>query len=211
MHPPLTLMILAGAIALAAAPFVLRILIARVMGRPIGSRVAAGTPDEIHLLEAAASAWNRPDEVQKYELPLRTKGFQPVGVWRVKELPGVVVALMVDEPHAILACVYEHPVAGIWCELVVRSNDGSVLCVSSSKPTGLDAMPGHTRLHRRGASAEALLVALAQRSESSPRIPIHAAQARERFEAAWAEHTAWRRTKGISTAEVVQVAARRIA
>jgi hypothetical protein len=199
------------AVTLLSLPFVIRILIAATRGREIGARSLAKQPDTIELVEAEASAWNRLADIQALEQPLIARGFASAGVFRIRELPGVVVQLLVDEPHRVLACLYEHPTSGIWTELVVRTSDGGEHIVSSNRPTGLAPRPQVTIEHVRGGGIEAMCVVLERLNEIAPRVPVRVSEARERFERAWAEAIAYRKRVGISTAEVVQVVTRRSA
>lgn len=211
MSVPFPLLLAFGAVMLLSLPFVLRIVIAATKGRAIGARSLAKQPDTIALLDAASTAWNRLGDIQSLEQPLLARGFISAGIFRIRELPGVVVQLLVDEPHAVLACLYEHPIAGVWAELVVRSTDGAELIVTNNRPTGLSPRPSVTIVNVRGGSAEALCVTLARQGGHAPRTPVTVEAARATFEQAWADSVAYRKSVGISTAEVVRVAARRIA
>lgn len=208
---PGSLVIAFIAVTLLSLPFLIRILIAATHGREIGARSLAKQPDTIELLEANISAWNRLAEIQALEQPLLARGFASAGVFRVRELPGVVVQLLVDESNAVLACLYEHPTSGIWAELVVRTTDGGEHIVTSNRPTGLSPRPGVTIENMRGSGSEALCVVLGRQTEPAPRVPIRVSLAGELFERAWAEAIAYRKRVGVSTAEVVQVVSRRSA
>lgn len=200
-----------AAIAVLVMPFVLRLAIAAIAGRAIGERALARQPDTIALVAATPAAWNRVREVQALEQPLLARGFQSAGVFRVRELPGFVLQLLIDEPHAVLACLYEHPLAGVWAELVVHYQDGTELDVSNAKPTGLAPRPGKTILNVRGGGIDALVAVLEKQHATVARRPVSVADAPARFEAVWAESIAYRKSNGITTAEVLSVAARRSA
>jgi len=188
---------------------VLLALVARVFAGAIGKRALSKQPDEIHLVARSSLAWANAEETHAFASQLEASGFDDAGVHAVTELPGVIVQLLVHAGDAITACVYEHPRVGHWVELVTRYTDGRTCSFTTSKPTGLNARPGHPVFHCPGASVGDLLArTLADRPKGSlvPALPSDAAA---KFERGWAESLAWRKAHGVQVGEVARVAARR--
>lgn len=186
-------------------------LIARLFGRQVGRAALARQPDHIHLVAAGPDAWKRAEAARALAAPLLAQGFADAGVHRIPEMPGVVVQLLAEPREGFLAVLYEHPIAGSWSDVFTRYDDGSSCTFTSSKPTGLEPRPGHLLLHMPGAAPPALLERARKERPAGARLAHEAAGAVAIFEQGYAESMAWRKHRGISTAEVVNVAQNRAA
>src|SRR5262245_20828440 len=94
------------ALALVLVRPLMRVIIALVGGREIGSRALAKQPDQIHLMRTGETAWKHPDAIEPLVRPLLDAGFRDAGIYTVDELPGVVIRLLVEPAAAFLACIY---------------------------------------------------------------------------------------------------------
>src|SRR5215212_5706154 len=122
----------------------------------VGETAMAQQPDEIHLEQESEEVWVDRGEAEELALSLRRLGFEEAGVYRIREMEGVVVRLMAHPARSIAACVYEHPQAGHWIDLVCEYSDGRSVTFTTSRPTGLDQRPGTQTINAPGTEPEAL-------------------------------------------------------
>ncbi|HVP14600.1 MAG TPA: hypothetical protein VMS88_03590 [Terriglobales bacterium] len=183
-----------------------RVLVALAAGRAVGKAALQGQPDRIELREANLQSWKDPDAAQRLTEPLILLGYEQAGSFTVPQLPGVVVRLLVHVRECVLACVYEHPRAGHWVELVTRYVGGTSFTVTGSPDSGLAPRPGHTVIHLPGTAPAALHERLLASRPPSGKEEVDASRARRNFEEAFAEGMAWRKSHGVSTGEVVKIA-----
>jgi hypothetical protein len=190
-------------------PIVKRLLVfglARLIGRAIGQAALNQQPDEISLSPTGKNAWKKANDANHLAESLLTRGFRDAGVFRIEEMPGVVVQLLAKPEECFYAAVYEHPQVGCWIDIATRYTNGDGSTFTTSKPTGLAPRPGHPMVHSPGTGPLALYArarAERARGEMHPATVEHAV---EDFEASYAESTAWRKAKGISACEVAEVA-----
>jgi hypothetical protein len=181
-------------------------LIANVFGKAVGEAALASQPDRIHLHAAGPEAWKRPDAAMRHTSALIEAGFQDAGVHTVDVMPGLVVQLLTHPAEAMVAAVYEHPVAGSWLDVVSRYADGRSCTFTSSKPTGLDPRPGHMTFHDPGAHAAALVDRMRGERPSGVWVAITPGEVKQAFEQAYADHMTWLKNRGVSRREVAAVA-----
>jgi hypothetical protein len=202
---------LGALLVLALLKPVFRILIAMIGGKAIGAAALARQPDEIHLQRTGVTAWKKYDAVAKVSTVLASRGFEDAGVYSIAEMPGVTVQLMAQRSDGFYAAIYEHPLAGVWFDVVSRFQDGTSATCTTAPPTALQPRPGHASFNMRGAdTAEVLDKAVALRPRR-PLVDVSAAAAVGEFERAYAEQMAYRKQAGISTGEVVGTAMRKVA
>ncbi|MBI1797834.1 MAG: hypothetical protein HYR74_12385 [Candidatus Eisenbacteria bacterium] len=203
-------------LALVLWPFVRRALAllilrgaVRTVARGIGEDALARVPDRIQLERRNATAWSNRAAADALATPLLDAGFEDAGTFAVGAMPGVICRLMVEPRDAIGAAIYEHPKAGTWLELVTRYADGATASFSTLKPTGMAPRPGHTSVHAPGTQPLALLERMRAERPLKTLAPLTAATYPRTFEAAYAEHMAWRKRMGVSAEDVVAVAKNR--
>ncbi len=196
-----------AAVLLFARPL-LRVVIALVAGRAIGRSALAKQADRIHLVPSGPTRWQAPQEPQRLAQPLLSLGYQDAGTFTVRELPGVVLRLLAHTRDSVMAVIYEHPKAGHWVELVTRYTDRTSFSVATSRDTGLAPRPGHPVVHAPGTDPARLHARMTAARPQGIIEPVEPAALPARFEEGYAEAMAWRKAHGISTAEVVKVAAR---
>jgi hypothetical protein len=189
---------------------VAKVLVARAAVRAaladVGERALAKQPEAIRLEPAPGLVWK--DEVAARFMMERllALGFDDAGTFTIPELKHIRVRLFARPADRIGAGVYEHPKAGIWCELFSRYEDGGSATFTTTPARGLARRPGHVVVHAPGTSPDALLArALAERRPEGL-IVIPAAELPRVFEAAYASAAAWRKKQGISAEEVAKVA-----
>ncbi len=206
-----TLWWLAALVALFLLRPVLLWAIAHAFGAAIGRKALSKQPDHIHLSRKNHLAWTKFDAARVLVQPLTEGGFEDAGTYTIDELAGVVVQLLVHTGDGLFACVYEHPKAGTWMELVTRYQDGRSCSFTTSAPTGLEPRPGHPVFHVPGTPPGDLLAkALAERPKGAIKV-ITPLTAQQQFEDAWSDGMAWRKHHGIKAREVARVAVRRAA
>jgi hypothetical protein len=179
------------------------------VAKDIGDQALARLPGRIRLVRSNDPAWNDPAAAGALANPILGAGFEDGGTFTIEEMPGVLCRLLVDSRESIAAVVYEHPKVGVWLEMVSRFTDGTTLSYSTLKPTGMNARPGHSANHAPGKGSLELLERMRSERPLKPLQPLSVATYPRTFEAGYAESMAWRRKKGVSAAEVAQVAANR--
>lgn len=183
-------------------------LLAAWFGRTLGGIALARQPDQIHLDPVSADSWSDFETVSDLGRPFTQQGFESAGTFRVEEMPGVIVQLLAHPAQRLYAAIYEHPQAGHWIDVVARYEDGSGATFTTSPPSGLDARPGHLVVNAPGTAPRALLDRVLFERPAGALLPATAATAARDFEDAYGEETAWRKGRGISAAEVANVARR---
>jgi hypothetical protein len=166
-------------------------------GRGIG-------PRRIHLRRIDAPA---EDEIEDCVRQLERLGYQRMGDYEIDEMGGLRLVGFTDPSAGAMAALYDHPVAGVVCDLVVRYQDGSALTVTNA-PTGheLDQREGHPRVFRPGVSIPELQRILASERRMEPTRVWSREEWAAGFERAYAEDMEWRLAKGVSGDEVRRVA-----
>jgi hypothetical protein len=185
--------------------FVVWKLFSATVLREIGRRGVANTPAEIHLertsLSSDAEARIRGDRGQLVAL-----GFEEVGDFSVREMPGVSVSILVHPPSSVVASIYVHPRAGSWSELLTRYEDGSAASASSVRTTGLNPRPGHLSIREHGARVDSLYRRLLTERPQKPMRSVSPSSAVAEFERGYAEELAYRRTHSPTMDELRAVA-----
>ena len=208
----LNIAILIGAlVVLALAMSVLLPIIARVFAGTIGKEALSRQPDEIHLTRAIGQTWSNARAANALAEPFLALGFKDAGTHRVQEMPGVIVRLLAKSEESFYSAIYEHPRAGVWFDLVARYQDGSSSTWSTATPSGLKDRPGHAIMNLPGGSPQAVYERARSERPRGMLKPATADEAVADFESAYAESMAWRKSRGLSAAEVARAATRKAA
>jgi hypothetical protein len=142
---------------------------------------------------------------------LERRGFDMAGGFRIAEMAGVVVHFLVKDTDAAVAVVYEHPKAGVWCDLYSRYRDGTSFTVTSAPAGGsLEERPGHPSVRAPGQPPAMLHARLLNERPAGELQSIPASAIAHHFAQAYAESTAWRKQRGISAQEVRGAALERV-
>jgi len=162
-------------------------------------------PDQIRLIAAPQHAWSDASAVEAYAKPLRALGFTEAGAYTVDVLP-VAIRFLLDGPGRMYAAIYEHAKAGVWLNLIALYEDGTSSTFTTTRDRGLEKRPGHPITYCTGASADQLHATLRRQLAASPAPRSLSASAIVReFEQAWADGIHWRKSRGVSIAEVASV------
>lgn len=188
-----------------------RIVLAAIFGHSIGEAALKRQPDTIHLRAVELSKFRHPGRVQSLATEYEQRGFENAGSFTIPEMPGVHLQLLVHTEDCMLATIYDHPVAGVFYDVVNRYADGSAWTYTTARETGLKHRDNVRMTNLPGAEPTALLdTARRERPQAGLRA-CTAANAVADFEQAYAEYMAWMKNRGISTGEVVAVARRKVA
>ena|SRR5205085_8037887 len=180
---------------------IIAVLALRFLAKTAGDKAIAKQPDEIHL---APVSFGPTPGMAAIAAQLAARGFAEAGTWSIAELSGVKVQFLLDAPHAVYACVYEHPQAGCWAELVTRYQDQSGATFTTRPPTGLSPRPGDYVEHAPGVALETLCERMLRERPQKPMLTLDAAKLPQLFEAAWAQQIAWKKQHGTSPREMAR-------
>lgn len=188
------------------ALFLVTLGAAAVVSRAVGRQALSDTPDTIHLEKAAAGAWQNAGAVLPLLAPLAQRGFHDAGVFRVPEMPGLTLQLLVRSDEGLLAAVYEHPTIGHWVDLGARFADGGSVTYTTSAPSGLGERPDHPIHNFPGLAVTDLLAQARTGMPKRPLAPVTPFTAPKLFEQAYAESIAYRKKRGVSLGEIAEIA-----
>jgi hypothetical protein len=204
---PIVPLVLAVVVLILLRPL-LRVVIALLAGRAVGRSALRKQPDRIELREAGLQAWKDGAAADRLTEPLLLLGYEKAGTFTVREMPGVVLRLLVHLRECVLGVVYEHPQAGRWVELATRYAGGTAFTVTSVADHGLALRPGHPVTHLPDVGPATLHSRLLALRPPNAMERIEAGRAARVFEQGYAEAMAWRKSRGVSRAEVVRIAVR---
>lgn len=123
----------------------------------LGPTAVAQFPDQVHLLLTPLNEFAFLDRVRMAHEGLTSEGFRDAGAYRIDEMPGVGVVLMVNARARMTATVYAHERAGVWVEIVTRYEDGSRWTHTTLEGNGLSTRPGNMLVSLPGVSLAELL------------------------------------------------------
>lgn len=205
-----TILILAAILVL--LPFVRKLLgaaigsaVGRLFAKAVGGEALSHQPDTIHLSPAGTQPWNDASAASAISDPLLGRGFEDAGTFKIQEMP-VVLRLLAHPGDSLIAAIYEHPQAGVWCDMVARYEQGNSITFTTAKPSGLDHRPGHPTVNAPGLSPLALLARIRAERPQGLLKPATAEMAARVFEESYDESMAWRNHRGVSAREVAEVA-----
>ena len=169
----------------------------------VGRQALARQPDRITLTA-------RPDppgaEAPRILGGLTREGFSPAGSFAVAEMGGLPIHFMVKPAESAVAAVYEHPKAGVWCDLFTRYQDGTSFTFATARMGGgLEQRPGHPVVRAAGLDPAAGHARFLRERPARAMKSFAAAEVPRMFADAYAESIAWRKQRGISGDEVAKV------
>jgi hypothetical protein len=198
---------------LAVAYFVIKRLPAEILNRvvmwvigktgleAVGKKALSSQPDRI-TLDGRPAGSSRPEASNAIE-SLQKRGFGPAGTYSVREMQGVIVHFLVKPTDAAVAVVYEHPKAGVWCDLQTAYQDGTSFTLTNAKMGGgLDERAGHASVRAPGLPPVILHLRLVRERPQGEMRQISAGEIVKHFTDAYADSMAWRKNRGISAREV---------
>ena len=175
--------------------------------RDVARRAGDRIPNEIHLEPATMILWKDEEKWRDAYNAIEHRGFRHAGNYRVVEI-GVDVQFLIHDRECALACIYNHPVAGVFMDLVTRYQDGGCVTFANRAASGLDQ---HPQLQNRFLGdippAELIERALTERPQQ-PMQEIRDQDLAPDFCRVWKEYKEWRNKRGTTAEEVERIYAR---
>ena len=204
------LLVVLVVIALPVLRALFRVLLARLAGgvvlKAIGTDALAKQPEAIHLVPLTTSAWKNPGAINRLAEPLLARGFSAAGDYSIPELRGVMVRFLMNGERGVFACLYEHPKAGTWMELVSRYQDGTGATFTMMRDRGIQHRPQNMVVHAPGSAPGELLDRMVRGRPNRALVPLSAEKIVQLFEEAYREQLAWQKSRGgLSVKEVARV------
>ena len=188
-----------------------RRLVASLFGKSIGQAALAKQPDSIRLQRCEPSSLKHADKVDALAREYRDQRFEDVGAYSVPELKGMQLRLLANPHESMYGAIYDHPNAGVWCDVVNRYADGSAWTFTTAKPTGITPLSNVRMVNAPGSTPSQLIE---QARSTRPGLGLRSAttaSAVADFERAYGEYIAALKQRGLSTGEVVKVAGQKAA
>ena len=160
----------------------------------------------INLAAKRNPKWMHASQAKALLIDFRRAGFAPIGAFAVREMPEILMQALQHESEPVLGIISEHPLMGIWFEMLVHYPNGDGLTVSDSQNFGkLDPMPGQVKQSLPGESVEKVFShTLGQLRPNAVRID------KEDFPVFFSEEfrreQEWRAGKGFSEKEIQRIA-----
>jgi len=164
-------------------------------------------PQQIQLVPVDDRAKGRFADSHRREL--ESLGFTPIGIYQVREMPGVTLVAFANSFQAVCAVVYRHPLAGIFVDMCCMSEDGSgVTATTAPAAAGLDQPPGRKKFFDTQATIRQLYDRVQSERMPGPYQRLDASTFARSFETEYAHEMEWRKKRGGPTeAEVRREAA----
>ncbi|MGE5113458.1 MAG: hypothetical protein ACM3JB_21550 [Acidobacteriaceae bacterium] len=172
--------------------------------RDVARRAGDRVPDEIHMEPATMVLWKDQDKWREAYNRLEERGFRHAGNYRVVEI-GVDVQFLINDQERALACIYNHPAAGVFMDIVTRYEDGSCVTFANRAASGLDQHPQlQNRFLGDVSPAELIERTLADRPQK-PMREICEKELVPDFCRVWKEYKEWRNKRGTTAEEVERI------
>lgn len=164
------------------------------------------TPIDAEEEDEEDEIWIHEGEVRQLTSEFEAAGFTAIGDYDVDGLPLQVRGFQ-HQDHQAYGVIYDHAVAGTWCDVVRRYADDTSWTVSSGKYHGMDSAPWHTPCFLTGQPVSDLLKKLLELSPSTGYQNAGADLFVERFESAYKKEMNWRiEREGATEQEIRRVA-----
>ncbi|MEM7249191.1 MAG: hypothetical protein AAF533_27980 [Acidobacteriota bacterium] len=203
----------AAALGIAALAVLMVVVgwVGRLLWRAAKKRIAdfaiAGQPDTIELSPVITPAWKEPERVEAWTRQLLTDGFQPAGLYVVKELGGVALAGFVDPGRGLLASIAQHG-KHLFVDFVAEDDDSrKVVNYTNAPETGLVDPTWKTTVTLTGEEPSIVHAAFVRDLPLSRR-PIAVTEFKSLFEQHWKREIAWRKQRGGTVEEVDAITSR---
>lgn len=172
--------------------------------KDVGKRAGARVPDEVHLTPIQMIIWKDQDKWREDYKALEECGFRHVGNYRVQEI-GVDVEFLMNPEERAQACIYNHPVVGVFMDVVTRYEDGTSVTFANRNATGLDQHPKYqNRFLGEIPAAELVERALRERPDWAKK-PVREEDLVPDFCRVWKEYKKWRSSRGTTPEEVGRI------
>ena len=152
---------------------------------------------EITLSPVDEPKWRDREKITDLIYSFQQRGFQSAGDYECPEIPSLIISGFVHPSEQITGVVYDHPIHGIWVDIIVQYSDGGSLTVSNA-PAGkeLDHMPGQTKLYSRGSSVNELFEKILTESKEADQITITKEGFSSNFTSQYQKEMRWRADRG---------------
>lgn len=158
-------------------------------------------------LEAAQERRRRDPKVEQLSRALEMQGFDEIGRYRVREIPGLTLTAFTQRFQAVCSVVYEHPLVGVFMDAFSENEDGVSLTVTNAPVGGeLDTPPDRDKIVNKEWSADEVYDVLLRQRPRGPHRRIDAHNFVAEFERAYALEMDWRIHRGVSEEEVRRTA-----
>ncbi len=173
----------------------------RVFSQKFGAIVKP--PLRIQLVPVDDRAKGRFADPHRREL--ESLGFTPIGLYSVREMPGVTLAAFTQSFQAVCAVIYRHPTAGVFIDMVSMTEDDRGLTVTNAPAGGnLDQPPGRAKIFEPKASLRRLYDRVVAERPEGPYRRLDASSFVRVFETEYAREMEWRKKRGGPTQEEVR-------
>jgi hypothetical protein len=160
-------------------------------------------PLRIQLVSVDDAAEGRFAESHRRELEFL--GFNPIGTYRVREMPGVTLVAFTQSFKAVCAVVYRHPLAGVFIDMCSMTEEGRGLTVTNAPAGGnLDQPPGREKIFEPKAALRKLYDRLLSDRPAGPYQRVDASNFVRVFEAEYEREMTWRQGRGGVTEDEVR-------
>ena len=167
------------------------------------------TPSQIHLIPDVSPDWiEEKDAADKAISEFESLGFTAVGPFKIKEMPPVRLFSFVHTQAQMMAVVYNHEAAGVWCDVCTEYENGKTFTVTNA-PMGqeIDVNPNAFKIWDKTLNEFELIQKMDQERGSGPYKSVSAETFAREFERSYAEDMDWRNRHGGPTKEeILQVA-----
>jgi hypothetical protein len=172
--------------------------------RDVAKRAGDRVPNEIHLVPSTMIMWKDEDKWREAYNALESHGFRHVGNYRVQEI-GVDVQFLISDKDCALACIYNHPAAGVFMDIVTRYEDGASITFANRAASGLDQHPQLQNCFLGDIPPSDLIEKAFAERPNSPMRPIREADIVPDFCRVWKEYKEWRNKRGTTAEEVERI------
>ena len=131
-----------GLVAFLLAWPALRALGERALGGKLRTQALTEPPDHISLARVSEPRWRNPEPRSIADRQLTAAGFIEAGVYVVREMPDLTLALYANGGDSAYAVCYDHRRSGFWSEFVTRYEDGTLATFTTLEPTLVDVPTG---------------------------------------------------------------------
>lgn len=162
-------------------------------------------PLRVHLVPDPSNGGFMKKALEQHGPELEVRGFEPIGAFRVSEIPGLVMTAYAQPFQNVCAVVYHHPLVGGFVDLFSENEREQGLTVSNA-PAGeeLDQPPGHEKVIDKTMTIPDMYDYLLNHRPSGPHKRIDAGNFVGEFQAAYAKEMDWRIKRGGVTEEEVR-------
>jgi hypothetical protein len=180
-----------GLVAFLLAWPALRALGVRLLGGRLRTQALTEQPEHIDLVRVGEPRWRHPQPREAAFRVLTAAGFAEAGVYVVRQMPELTLALFALPAECAYAVCYDHPRAGFWAEFVTRYEDGTLATFTTLEPTLVDVPEGSLHVAAPYLALGDLWKKMLADRPKKPMRPCDRAHAAQDFERGYAESVAY--------------------